>query len=1428
MRATSSLPKYVLLIFGLALGIALAAGRGALAAITVYEAEDALLNGPTVASNRTGYTGTGFVEYGTTSGEFIEWTVNSAAGGPAALDFRYANGDTVDRPLELSVNGTVVNASLSFPPTGNWDTWASVSLTSTLNAGANTIRLTSTAGSGPNVDSLTVTDLLEHLYGVTQTCNYTINNPLNSVDLAFNDLVATCTGPFAQDAAQWVYDSIQDTALTNVQTAQVELRFFVTGWVDDRLDLQVSDGTSWLLLERFESGFSAPPGTLTTLTYDVSTFLDTPAKINAATVRLSGVAVNGTADSITIHLDEVRLVVTGAAQPAPTPAPTSTPAVFVMPHGEFLTHPARCATCHRVHTGKGDKLLYNGPNDNAFCYTCHDGTGASAVPVVSTHGNADFAGGAEATFSLACVQCHDPHGTSNLYAIRQQVKVTLGPPPQTAGPVTFTAVTGPNSFDDGASLYSERICTACHNDAANPGYPMTNHLGGANHLGGYDFTGQDCTQCHSHSADADRNTVDGFMPTGGCVICHSVAQDNGDGIPAGGRRAIVPEFSSASHHVNGAVSDDDCRACHDTTNHTQGYVELKDADNPAAVITLNNDLRTNAAEAAKLEPFCLSCHDADGAGGFAPFSDGRMPPVVDAALWNSGSHKGAGSATCFDCHDNGHGSNKINLLSPYNAAPDASPDDPLRQEERFCYQCHDGSVAAVDIQTDFGRTSHHKVSDTDQADGSKVECTNCHNPHTVSAAAKLSDPDTGGVWGGSMDGFCLTCHDGLPPVGVTFAAGGPGTPISVHSNVDVTAVEAPFSSVCIQCHEQHGADNLYLIRQMVEVNPPLTVGPITFTATSGANSFDDGVSALTSRICVACHQDPNNPGYPMTNHQGGAGHSGGLDFTASDCSQCHPHDVDSDSTTQDGFMPDPKCTGCHQFPMGPRRQIVGMGGDFSNTSHHVQGQVVDDDCKLCHEMSQHQNGTVRLYNVDTGAVIPYTGGPIPEAFCLACHDGDGAAGNPAPFSDGLTVPNISAGWGTSSHAVGLTCYDCHDNGHGSNKIGLLATWNAAPDGDPDDPMRQEERFCYQCHDGTVATTDIQSEFGRASHHDVALTDQNANGSKVECINCHNPHMDNAANQNVSPDNWYQQWTGRRVDFCLACHDGAPPVTTGGPAPAVAMPPTWIGTGYDKSTYVGATHDANLGAWGCSHCHDEHGSNNIATLLGNYVVQDYNRYATNDYQICWSCHIEAKVMSWNKNDRNHFKDLHKKHVDGEDAPCILCHDAHAPWDAGEPGLISFDESIRDGYDNYDFQFTNGANLSSAFYIAGRGGCYVRCHGKNHNPKDYDRNFNVVTFDCTACHPGGPPPAAPGAIGAPPPAAPPPPPPPKPTPTPIAAPPTATPLPPTATPAPPTATPVPPTATSAPPTGTSVPPTATPAPPTATPTPTSALSAPTPTP
>ncbi|MEU0570720.1 carbohydrate-binding protein, partial [Nonomuraea sp. NPDC005983] len=109
-----------------------------------------------VESNHTGFTGTGFVNYDNVTGSYVEFTVTAAAAGNATLTFRYANGTTANRPMDITVNGAVASSGLAFDPTTTWDTWATTSITVPLNAGSNTIRATATtAGGGPNLDRIT-------------------------------------------------------------------------------------------------------------------------------------------------------------------------------------------------------------------------------------------------------------------------------------------------------------------------------------------------------------------------------------------------------------------------------------------------------------------------------------------------------------------------------------------------------------------------------------------------------------------------------------------------------------------------------------------------------------------------------------------------------------------------------------------------------------------------------------------------------------------------------------------------------------------------------------------------------------------------------------------------------------------------------------------------------------------------------------------------------------------------------------------------------------------------------------------------------------------------------------------------------------------------------------------------------------------------
>lgn len=122
-----------------------------------YEAESAAITRGAVESNHPGFTGTGFVNYDNVVGSFVEWSIPAATAGNVSVAIRYANGTGVDRPMDISVNGTLVRGALSFPGTGSWDTWRTVTFTVGLSAGTDRIRATAvTAGGGPNVDSLSV------------------------------------------------------------------------------------------------------------------------------------------------------------------------------------------------------------------------------------------------------------------------------------------------------------------------------------------------------------------------------------------------------------------------------------------------------------------------------------------------------------------------------------------------------------------------------------------------------------------------------------------------------------------------------------------------------------------------------------------------------------------------------------------------------------------------------------------------------------------------------------------------------------------------------------------------------------------------------------------------------------------------------------------------------------------------------------------------------------------------------------------------------------------------------------------------------------------------------------------------------------------------------------------------------------------------
>ncbi len=211
------------------------------------------------------------------------------------------------------------------------------------------------------------------------------------------------------------------------------------------------------------------------------------------------------------------------------------------PHkGPYPATTDACATCHRTHTATRPNLLIRGgggggrvgmalrlaspaqhPADDmdAFCLTCHNGTGASTTQAISTHGNlhapqveipfqkSEEEQTARTSFRLGCLACHDPHGSGNAQDIRTEIAFSTGPGGEVKhlGPILFQGPTGQHSFDDGQSPSNTRLCVACHQAVGTLAHP-----GGADHVGHFDFSGENCLTCHPHSIDGRAETVDGF------------------------------------------------------------------------------------------------------------------------------------------------------------------------------------------------------------------------------------------------------------------------------------------------------------------------------------------------------------------------------------------------------------------------------------------------------------------------------------------------------------------------------------------------------------------------------------------------------------------------------------------------------------------------------------------------------------------------------------------------------------------------------------------------------------------------------------------------------------------------------------------------------------------------------------------------------
>ncbi|MDH3903934.1 MAG: hypothetical protein OES90_12005, partial [Xanthomonadales bacterium] len=479
-----------------------------------------------------------------------------------------------------------------------------------------------------------------------------------------------------------------------------------------------------------------------------------------------------------------------------------------------------------------------------------------------------------------------------------------------------------------------------------------------------------CARCHQHN-----NKFIGVGGTQTCMECHASVQGNRPIITTKFSRlshhvsgTLDETDCEVCHdqgsHTGGKVilwNTDD----HGLTSYPQPTAGKTTTDTGEGEAFAGNCLSCHDGGGAAAESSPLS-----------PFNGSGAPPVIDVNIWNNSAHNRdsatypSSPVTCVGngvngCHGSGHGSEKLALLAPADTGP-LEPAD-------YCFECHDSDGPSVfDTQSVFPAdpgyrvtsmsgapvNQRHDISTADQTySGGVVSCANCHDVHADSSSNPVVDPDTGSALpdyspnssytddgynfaydpGGNLNPsypegcadagctpgytepdyiqYCLACHDGTSPPGVTIPGGmvnmadawlddqhgvAEGTSGSrtgkgglkapyVTASDDAADNDAsqPYAAMnCSDCHGSHGSNNIFNLKSEITIaGVQLTVGGTTTLNEAhydGNTSYEfpliggEQVDHYWGAWCTFCHKVDAHPGkVELDACTGGHMHGGG-------------------------------------------------------------------------------------------------------------------------------------------------------------------------------------------------------------------------------------------------------------------------------------------------------------------------------------------------------------------------------------------------------------------------------------------------------------------------------------------------------------------------------------------------------------------------
>ncbi len=385
-------------------------------------------------------------------------------------------------------------------------------------------------------------------------------------------------------------------------------------------------------------------------------------------------------------------------------------------------------------------------------------------------------------------------------------------------------------------------------------------------------------------------------------------------------------------------------------------------------------------------------------------------------------------------------------------------------------------------------------------------------------------------------------------------------------------------------------------------------------------------------------------------------------------------------------------------------------------------------CTTCHDAHNNQYGNFLVM-------------PNHEAqLCTSCHDLQGWTFSTHATSTRSVVaasdPILQQGHFVSMSDAG--CMMCHQS-HGAGGSQWLLHFS------------RNEDNCLNCHNGSVATTNIQSDLLKTSAHNVFQYDRLHDPQEtpasmvqhVECTDCHNPHQLQASPaqapmvpgvmegvSGVTAAGSPTQRAQFEYEVCFKCHADyanrqSPGITRDLSQSNVRLQFDPTGPSFHPVEAPGVNPNVPslrrpltvASQIYCTDCHNSdstasargpHGSSYPYLLAYHYETADFTPESAYSYELCYQCHSRNSIL----NDESF--PYHQMHLDNQ-IPCSACHDAHGISasqgnTANHSHLINFDVSIvRRNPDDGLRQFED----LGVFH----GRCSLSCHNAQHDGWEY---------------------------------------------------------------------------------------------------------------